>query len=84
MSDQCECDWRWHEGAPCPVPTTIDPPLRISPSLCTQCLLVCEGERDDEAGTNDPDWNDCGSGRCDANTGCPECSDEDRTWVRRS
>lgn len=47
----CECDWKWHEGKPCNTEAhDHGPGLIVSPALCMQCLMVCCGERDDEAG----------------------------------
>jgi hypothetical protein len=45
----CECDWPncGHKGRTVPTADHGDN-IRTSPELCTACLFVCEGEREDE------------------------------------
>ena len=45
-----------------------------APTPCADCK---------EYFADHPELWDCGSGYCDPNTGCPNCSDEDRIWIRR-
>lgn len=44
----CECDWTWHRGQPCPTPAADHGTVRTSPELCMQCLFVCCGDREDQ------------------------------------
>jgi hypothetical protein len=48
-ADHCECTWKFHEGQPCRGIPADTGSVMASPTLCTRCLFVCEGERDDEA-----------------------------------
>jgi hypothetical protein len=51
-----------------------------------RCMLVTgvdpDLEDDDGPAVEDTDGWDCGSGQCDPNTGCPACTDDERTWTR--
>jgi hypothetical protein len=50
----CECDWKYHQGQPCPAEAhDHGPGVRTSPELCMQCLFVCCGEREDEEDDDD-------------------------------
>jgi hypothetical protein len=45
--DCCECDWTYHKRFPCPNAPAKHGNVSTSPRLCTPCLYICEGERDE-------------------------------------
>jgi len=48
MLMKCECDWKYHEGRPCPNEAADHGHVKVSPALCIPCLYLCEKERDEE------------------------------------
>jgi hypothetical protein len=45
---RCECTWAFHFGRPCQGQPVDHGPVQVTPQMCTQCLLMCEAEREEE------------------------------------